>query len=519
MKKYIISILISLFSIVGYSQQLPLSNLYQNNAYMVNPALAGIKGCTQFYINHRRQWTGFEGAPVTSFISGDGEIAKNMGIGVKLTNDQANLINKVYGLGSFAYSVNLTSQSKLSLGVSAGFFQNSINLNNAVIEDESEEIVSNYSGLTYETDLGIAYSSDKMTIGVAIPRFIESKTNISSPSFSTGYTLTRHALIYANYIFNINDNVNFKPSILLRWLPSIDVQYDLNTDFVFKDKFMVGLGYRKEEGILLRAGALLNDRYSFNYAYEFFPTNITSYSGGSHEIQLGIKLCKKEKKISFPVFAEEYREGEVKEQEESIQKDYKLLIKEDHAAEKLTFHNLKDFEEYLQSIEKENSDSVAKLRKEMVENKDQRNFQITIKPVKWEVHKEKKEKHESHFSAISETVSQKDFNLIVGFDLNSDVISGESFSELDKIAKVLREHPALKIEIIGHSCDLGDKEINTTISILRAEKIRKYLLDKGATDDQMFTKGVLDVKPIYPNTSEENRRKNRRVDFKLINFK
>ena len=78
-----------------HAQQVPATDLYFNNLFFVNPAKAGDAPSTQLALFNRRQWTGIEGAPVTSCVSVDMPVKNNFGIGFNFSHDQINFLRNV----------------------------------------------------------------------------------------------------------------------------------------------------------------------------------------------------------------------------------------------------------------------------------------------------------------------------------------------------------------------------------------------------------------------------------------
>lgn len=104
------------------------------------------------------------------------------------------------------------------------------------------------------------------------------------------------------------------------------------------------------------------------------------------------------------------------------------------------------------------------------------------------------------------------------FEAGKDKLRSESFAELNRLIKVMNENPLLKIEIQGHSSlepGISD-DLNTELSRNRAEAVSVYLLSKGITRERLRSKGYGSSKPAFPNDSEENRIKNRRVSFVVL---
>ena len=90
---------------------------------------------------------------------------------------------------------------------------------------------------------------------------------------------------------------------------------------------------------------------------------------------------------------------------------------------------------------------------------------------------------------------------------------------MDEIVTLLKEHPNVIVEIQGHTDDVGSEAFNLKLSQKRAEAVRQYLIDHGIEPDRLIAKGYGESKPLVPNTSPENRAKNRRVEFVILGEK
>lgn len=104
----------------------------------------------------------------------------------------------------------------------------------------------------------------------------------------------------------------------------------------------------------------------------------------------------------------------------------------------------------------------------------------------------------------------------VYFDQSSYVLRSESYPQLKKLAKTLSAMPRLRIEIAGHTDNVGDRRLNQTLSENRARIIRNYLVRSGISENRLNPNGYGDTRPAAPNDSEENKRKNRRVEFVVL---
>lgn len=107
------------------------------------------------------------------------------------------------------------------------------------------------------------------------------------------------------------------------------------------------------------------------------------------------------------------------------------------------------------------------------------------------------------------------FNNIT-FEVNSAELNTASFTELNRIIEFLQLNDNVKIELSAHTDDLGSDWYNLRLSEKRAQSAAKYLIDKGIKEEQIVAKGYGETTPVVPNTSDENRAQNRRVEIKII---
>ncbi|GAB4049918.1 hypothetical protein GCM10028810_42300 [Spirosoma litoris] len=102
------------------------------------------------------------------------------------------------------------------------------------------------------------------------------------------------------------------------------------------------------------------------------------------------------------------------------------------------------------------------------------------------------------------------------FDQSSPVLRPESAPELDQLAAVLLENPSMQIEIRGHTDNQGDFDLNVKLSRDRCQAVIDYLVNKGIPKTRLKAVGRGSIDAIAPNNNEENRKKNRRVEFVVI---
>ena len=87
---------------------------------------------------------------------------------------------------------------------------------------------------------------------------------------------------------------------------------------------------------------------------------------------------------------------------------------------------------------------------------------------------------------------------------------------LERAYELLTAHPHIAVEISGHTSSEGDPERNVALSQARVDAVKAYLVDRAIAADRIKTVGHGAADPVADNTTEADRRKNRRIEFRII---
>lgn len=104
----------------------------------------------------------------------------------------------------------------------------------------------------------------------------------------------------------------------------------------------------------------------------------------------------------------------------------------------------------------------------------------------------------------------------VFFESNSFELLETSTAELDELVLMMQQQPNIRIEISGHTDNVGTSEYNLNLSQQRAQSVAKYLFNKGIANHRIVSKGFGDTKPITENDTDAGRSQNRRTEFKIL---
>jgi outer membrane protein OmpA-like peptidoglycan-associated protein/tetratricopeptide (TPR) repeat protein len=102
------------------------------------------------------------------------------------------------------------------------------------------------------------------------------------------------------------------------------------------------------------------------------------------------------------------------------------------------------------------------------------------------------------------------------FETKKFDLDPKSQAELDKVIQLLNDNPGLKIEISGHTDNVGKPADNLMLSNNRAKAVVNYLISKGVTTQRLVAKGYGETKPVSDNKTDEGRARNRRTELRVI---
>ena len=104
----------------------------------------------------------------------------------------------------------------------------------------------------------------------------------------------------------------------------------------------------------------------------------------------------------------------------------------------------------------------------------------------------------------------------ITFDFNKATLRPGSEKVLLEAVKVLQSLPDIKVEVQGHTCDIGGRAYNLKLSQARAETVKNFLVQHGIEESRLSPKGYGMDQPVASNATEDGRAQNRRVVFKKI---
>lgn len=288
-------------AIVSFAQQDSQFTQYMYNTINVNPAYAGSRGALSIFALHRAQWVGLDGAPITNAISINTPLNNSrLGIGVSFINDRIGPLNENTISADLSYTIPVSETYRLSFGIKAAANLFDLNGNKLNPEQQGDPTLQNFNKFNPNVGAGAYLHSDKGYIGLSIPNFIETNRYDNNEVAIFKEKITYYLI--AGYIYDLNNSIKFKPALLVKAVEGTPLQADISGNFLFFDKFNIGISYRWSAAISAMAGFQISDSMYIGYGYDRETSKLNNYNSGSHEIFLRYEIFKNNNKITTPRF-------------------------------------------------------------------------------------------------------------------------------------------------------------------------------------------------------------------------
>lgn len=286
-----------LISLQGYTQQDPQYTQYMYNMSVLNPAYATDNpDVINFGALYRAQWVGSEGGPTTGTFFAHSPIAKKVEMGFSLIHDQiGDVVKQTNAFVDFAYVLKLNEKQKLSFGIKAGATFFSTNFNGFVYSDELPDpaFAENLSRVFPNVGVGTFYFGENYYLGLSSPNLLRTKhLERENGIIATGVEEI-HYFFTGGYVFNLNDNLKFKPAFMSKVVTGAPMSLDLTGNFLINNVFEIGAGYRWDDSVSGLVNFKVSPSVRIGYAYDYTTSNLGRFNSGSHEIMILFDLNKK----------------------------------------------------------------------------------------------------------------------------------------------------------------------------------------------------------------------------------
>lgn len=324
-KRIVLAVTGVLLASLGKAQQKPQYTQYVINQFIINPALTGIENYVDVKLSHRRQWAGLKDAPVTSYFTIHGALNKkdyrttatsfqvdgtnprgndywsdytaaepHHGLGLQVVNDQTGPLRYMSAYATYAYHLGIGPRTSLSAGFGAGFFNASLDADKLNFGNTQVDPAVYANGVSSSTkpDLmaGLYLYGADYFLGASVQQLMGNSVYFSNNRVGGGNKMTPHFFFTGGYRFIVDEDWNVIPSMMIKSVSPLPIQWDLNAKIQYRDFMWAGAGYRKDDGWNVMAGVNISRAFNLSYSYDRTTSVLNTVSNGSHEIVLGFLL-------------------------------------------------------------------------------------------------------------------------------------------------------------------------------------------------------------------------------------
>lgn len=278
--------LLSLHSL--YSQQDPQYTQYMYNMHIVNPAYAGSLETLNIGLLHRTQWVGLDGAPQTTVATINAPIRKNVGMGLSVFADKIGPVKEQNLFVDVSYTIQTSDYGNLAFGLKGGFTfldaqLSTLDLGDNIADDVFREDINN----TYANfGAGTFYYTDHFYVGLSMPNMLNQYHLKKKSGIISSAAEKMHYFLTSGYVFELNDNLKLKPSVLVKGVGGAPLSIDFSGNVLINNKLEFGLSWRVDDSVSALMNIEVAPLLRIGYAYDYTLTNLGDFNSGSHEIIL-----------------------------------------------------------------------------------------------------------------------------------------------------------------------------------------------------------------------------------------
>lgn len=313
-KSIITTIVLGILSLNALAQQDEGYSMYFFNPVAVNPAYAGSREVFSGSLVHRSQWTKMPGAPISQNLSVHSAIPNsNVGLGLQISNDQSGPMKNTGVNLTYAYHMPINENFKLSFGLTGVVNNIRIAWSDINIDDKNDASFAGNKNSSWVPDAkaGLYLYSDKFYAGLSATHLFESKFKLTEAIGADQAKFYRHFFLTSGVVLPVTKTIDFRPSVLVKYVSAAPAVGELNASFIFNKKFLLGAGFRSGKRIDIEGtdnmivGLLqlyITNSLSIGYAYDYYLNRSKAYNHGTHEFMFSWDVSRNKTKMSSPRF-------------------------------------------------------------------------------------------------------------------------------------------------------------------------------------------------------------------------
>ncbi|MCE4565904.1 type IX secretion system membrane protein PorP/SprF [Maribellus sp. CM-23] len=296
---------IALTTFTSNAQQDPMYTQYMFNTQTINPAYAGTWESVGFMALARNQWTGWNGAPETFTFSLQAPLRnERVALGLNVIGDKVGMVKRFDISADYSYLVPISERTNLRLGLKGGFVNYTNNLQDySIIDPNDPNFIGRISSVKPNFGVGAFLYSKRAYLGFSVPRVLNVKLDSDMQSAAVQAEI-RHYFLIAGAVFDLGEDVKFKPTMLTKASFTSEtgtpLQMDFSGNFLIKEKLWLGAMYRTGSSYGFIAQWIFDKKLRVGYAIDFATNNIKHHNNGTHEIMVSYELKFRKEEVVSP---------------------------------------------------------------------------------------------------------------------------------------------------------------------------------------------------------------------------
>jgi type IX secretion system PorP/SprF family membrane protein len=268
---------------------------FQYAIQLFNPAYVGTEDHINVSLFNKTQWLNNSGSPSMQGISGHIPFNyERLGAGINLLKEQTATVQSLYVNANASYKINFKN-GRLSFGIRLGMLQRKENLDDLVVKDPNDVLLTNNNQLLPEIGGGFFYKQKNFYTGLSFIR-------------SAGIYLERNARLKNYYHFiaggskDISERLTLVPALRVEYTGDFNPYAVLLVPVQYDNLFSVGAGYSTTSVVSFVAAlnvdkvlGTTSNKYMLSYSYDQSFNKLNNYIGNTHELILTLKFIPSEK--------------------------------------------------------------------------------------------------------------------------------------------------------------------------------------------------------------------------------
>jgi type IX secretion system PorP/SprF family membrane protein len=198
-----------------------------------------------------------------------------------------------------SYTIQTSYDYKLAFGFRASAHMLNVDFTQLNIFNPGDVLAQNNinNRISPNFGFGMFWYSEKSYLGFSIPNLLQTK-HINRDLNSSVSAVSKERLHYhliAGHLFDLSQDIVFKPAVLTKFVSGAPLQVDVSANFLMYDKFTLGAAYRLDAAVSFLTGFQINRNWMLGYAYDFDTNNLSTYNSGSHEVFLRYEVFRTDK--------------------------------------------------------------------------------------------------------------------------------------------------------------------------------------------------------------------------------